>query len=158
MAGAMETTGDNCALAGFCSDTRETVLYARIKDFGQPVDQGVYERLAGLESAFSTRLGPVMRHGGRELAERTAYRKVLLVVTDGEPSDIDVDDPDYLLEDARFALRELAMAGIDVFCFSLGDNRNDYSGRIFGGKNVRKLADLSRLPGALLGLYGELKK
>ncbi len=158
MAGAMETTGDNCALAGFCSDTRETVRYARIKDFGQPVDQGVYERLAGLESAFSTRLGPVMRHGGRELAERTAYRKVLLVVTDGEPSDIDVDDPDYLLEDARFALRELAMASIDVFCFSLGDNRNDYSGRIFGSKNVRKLADLSRLPGALLGLYGELKK
>ncbi len=44
----------------------------------------------GMRASLSTRLGTALRHAGQALATRRARRKLLLVVTDGEPSDIDV--------------------------------------------------------------------
>ena len=61
-------------------------------------------------TALSTRLGTALRHAGAEIASVRSHRKLILVLTDGEPSDIDVVDPHDLVEDARRAVLALARA------------------------------------------------
>ncbi|CAM5761343.1 hypothetical protein LMIY3S_00107 [Labrys miyagiensis] len=157
MARAMESLGDPFAIAAFCSNAREDVRYSRIKDFGQPFDDRCIGRLAGLSSDFSTRLGPVIRHGGDRLRGQNTYRRLLLIVTDGEPSDIDVDDRQYLVEDARTAVQELKRDGMDVFCVTLDSGAESSAGRIFGRKWSLGISSPDELPHRLPQLYLRLR-
>jgi nitric oxide reductase activation protein len=125
----------------------------RIKDFGQPYDGLVESRLAGLQSGFSTRLGAAMRHAGADLSTQRSYRRLLLVVTDGEPSDIDVEDRKYLVEDARKAVHHLNRLGIDTFCMGLESGADSYLGRIFGQRNAISVAAVEKLTELLPRLY-----
>jgi hypothetical protein len=150
---AMSGLGDPFALAAFCSDKRDDVRYMRIKDFGQPYDGLVESRLAGLQAGFSTRLGAAMRHAGADLAAQRSYRRLLLVVTDGEPSDIDVEDRRYLVEDARKAVQGLSRLAIDTFCVGLDSSAESYLGRIFGQRNAISIATVERLIELLPRLY-----
>ncbi|MFA7416857.1 MAG: hypothetical protein WC048_20535, partial [Rhizobium sp.] len=153
LARAMTEVGDPFAIAAFCSNGREDIRYVRVKDFGRPFDAVTLGRLAGLSGDFSTRLGAVMRHAGNDLCNQKSYRRLLLIVTDGEPSDIDVDDPDYLVEDARAAVHELNRDGIDVFCVVLDSAADSYARRIFGPKGMLRLDSIDRLPDLLPGFY-----
>ncbi len=91
-----------------------------------------------------------------ELAVQLSHRRLLLVVTDGEPSDIDVADRKYLVEDARQAVASLAHAGIDVFSVGLDAGGDSYLTRIFGPRNVLIIDRLERLPERLPMLYFRL--
>ncbi|WP_158553258.1 MULTISPECIES: nitric oxide reductase activation protein NorD [Mesorhizobium] len=153
LARAMTEVGDPFAIAAFCSDTREDVRYLRIKDFERSFDEYALGRLAGLESALSTRLGAVIRHAGHDLKRRSSYRRLLLVVTDGEPSDIDVDDRKYLVEDARAAVHELNRDGIDVFGVTLDSDAESYAQRIFGRRGSVQVRSINRLPDVLPMIY-----
>ena len=150
---AMSSLGDPFALAAFCSDRREDVRYTRIKDFDQPYDDLAEARLAGLQSSFSTRLGAAIRHAGSHLAGQRSYRRLLLVVTDGEPSDIDVEDRLYLAEDARKAVQSLSQLGVNTFCVGLDSSADSHLGRIFGRKNAISIAAVERLTDLLPKLY-----
>lgn len=153
---AMARLGDPFALRAFASAGREEVRSIRIKDFGEPYDRSVKERLSGLQSGLSTRLGTALRHVGRELGERRSHRRLLVVLTDGEPSDIDVEDPLDLIEDARRSVRLLRSRGIDVYGVTL-DPAGDGSGeRIFGRANHIPIHRLSELPTRLARLYFRL--
>ncbi len=158
MAAAIETANDAIAVHGFSSDGRERVRYLRIKSFDEPMDTVVRARLAGLRSSHSTRLGSALRHAGRYLAGRQAFRKVLLVLTDGEPSDIDVPDPLYLTEDARRAIQQLRRCGIDTFAFGIGEGRFHQLDRIFGERRALRVPRIDVLPRRAMQLYAELKK
>ncbi|EKF42177.1 hypothetical protein NA8A_11530 [Nitratireductor indicus C115] len=153
MAQAMDGLGDPFAIAAFCSDTREDVRYLRVKDFARPYDNAARARLAGLQSGLSTRLGAAIRHAGADLARQQTYRRLLLLITDGEPSDVDVDDGDYLVEDARAAVHSLNRTGIDVFCIALDSDAESYAERIFGRRNVVAFSNIERLPEKLPALY-----
>ncbi len=150
---AMSGLDDPFAIAAFCSDRREDVRYTRIKDFSQPYDGLVEARLAGLQGSFSTRLGAAIRHAGADLATQRSYRRLLLVVSDGEPSDIDVEDRRYLVEDARKAVQGLSRLGVNTFCVGLDSNAESYLGRIFGQKNAFSIATIDRLTDLLPKLY-----
>lgn len=150
---AMSCLDDPFAIAAFCSDRREDVRYTRIKDFSQPYDSLVEARLAGLQGSFSTRLGAAIRHAGADLATQRSYRRLLLVVSDGEPSDIDVEDRRYLVEDARKAVQGLSRLGVNTFCVGLDSNAESYLGRIFGQKNAFSIATIDRLTDLLPKLY-----
>ena len=153
LAHAISGLGDPFAIAAFSSDGREDVHYVRVKDFERPYDRSAFAHLAGLESGLSTRLGAAMRHAGAELARQRSYRRLLLVVTDGEPSDRDADDPRYLVEDARKAVHSLSAAGINAFCVALDAHKSSYPGRIFGQRNAISIDSAERLVGLLPQLY-----
>lgn len=150
---AMSGAGDPFAIAAFCSDRRDDVRYVRVKDFGKSYDSVTEARLAGLSSGFSTRLGAAIRHAAADLVTQRTFRRLLLVVTDGEPSDIDVDDRRYLVEDARRAVQGLNRQGVDTFCVGLDSDADSHLGRIFGRKNAITIATVERLPDLLHKLY-----
>ena len=157
LARAMADTGDPLAIAAFCSNGREDIRYVRVKDFERPFDQFAAARLAGLSGDFSTRLGAVVRHAGNDLRRQKSYRRLLLVVTDGEPSDIDVDDRRYLVEDARMAVHELNREGIDVFCIALDSEADSYAQRIFGRRGALRIGSIDQLHKLLPAVYLRLR-
>lgn len=152
LAWAIEALGDPCAIAGFHSDTRHEIRYQHIKGFSESWGDPVKARLAALRATGSTRMGAAMRHAGHYLAHRRADKKILLLLTDGEPSDVDVADPDHLRADARKAVEELAAKEIASFCLSLDPRADDYVREIFG-RRWQVLDRIERLPEKLPTLY-----
>jgi len=153
LAQAMSQLGDPYAIAAFCSNKRDDVRYFRIKDFNEPFDQKTFSYLGGLEGGFSTRIGAAIRHAGSQLKEQQTYRKLLLVVTDGEPSDIDATDPRYLVEDARRSVKSLSHEGINVFCVGLETKGSSYLEKIFERRNSIVIDRIELLPQKLPLLY-----
>jgi hypothetical protein len=154
---AFDAAADSLAIHGFNSDTREKVRYVKFKDFTEPMDAVVAARLRAMASAHSTRLGAAMRHAGTYLQQRRSFRRVLLVLTDGEPSDIDVQDPRYLVEDARQAALALRRTGIDVLSFGLGQGSFQALDRIVGHKRSLRVPRIDTLPERVMQLYAQLK-
>jgi len=149
---ALEHAGHGCAIQAFCSDGRAAVQVERVKDFAEPMDARCAARLAGLRSRWSTRLGAAIRHGTRALLERAPRARHLVLITDGEPHDIDVFEPHYLAEDARQAVREARRCGVRVFCFSLQPAGGPALRRIFGALQHGDIGQARQLPRALARL------
>ncbi|MEW7975921.1 MAG: VWA domain-containing protein [Candidatus Sedimenticola endophacoides] len=154
---AIERLGDEFAIAGFSSNSRHEVRYQHIKGFEERWDDRVKDRLAAMEAGYSTRMGAAMRHAAHYLSARRADKKLLLVLTDGEPSDIDVNDQQLLIQDTHKAVQELDREGIYTYCINLDPNADDYVKDIFG--NQYSVIDrVERLPEKLPQLFVSLTK
>jgi len=154
---SIEKLGDEFAVAGFSSNTRHEVRYQHIKGFTEGWDDQVKGRLAAIEAGFSTRMGAAIRHAGHTLAMRKADKKLLLVLTDGEPSDIDVDDDQHLLRDTHKAVQELEQEGIYTHCINLDPKADEYVSDIFGNRYT-VIDKVERLPEKLPQLFMALTK
>ena len=157
LAWAIDRLGDPCAIAGFHSNTRHEVRFQHIKGFSEPWNQDVKARVAAMQAGWSTRMGAALRHAGHYLAARKADKRILLLLTDGAPSDVDVDDVAYLRADARRAVDELGAKGLTTFCLSLDPKADDYVSEIFG-RRWRVLDRIERLPEQLPLLYLNLTR
>ena len=153
LADALDRIGDPFAVHGFDSNGRHDVEYFRYKDFNSPYNDLAKARLAAMSGQLSTRMGAAMRHAGSFLKRQPSKKKLLLVITDGEPADNDVRDPQYLRYDAKKAVDELARAGVSTFCLSLDPRADQYVSRIFGANNYVVIDHVERLPEKLPILY-----
>ncbi len=158
MAEAMDKVGDPFAIHGFDSNGRHDVEYYRFKDFDEAYDDEVKGHLAGMTGQLSTRMGAAIRHAGTLMNQRASSKKILFILTDGEPADNDETDPQYLRFDTKKAVEELARNGINTFCLTLDPYADQYVSRIFGAKNFLVLDHVSRLPEKLPELYLSLTK
>lgn len=158
LAEAVHRVGDPFALHGFCSDGRHNVFYQRFKDFSEDWGPLPKARLAAMEGRLSTRMGAAIRHAGWHLSQQRAARKLLLVLTDGAPADIDVRDPAHLRHDARAAVEEVTRQGVSPFCLSLDPQADGYVAQIFGTRNYQILDRVDRLPERLPRLYAGLAR
>ena len=155
---AIDGVGDPFAIHGFASDGRHDVEYYRFKDFDDYYDDDVRARLAGMQGGLSTRMGAALRHAASFLFRQPEQKKLILLVTDGEPADIDVRDPQYLRHDTKKAVEELATRGVKTFCLTLDPHADDYVSRIFGQKNFMVVDHVERLPERLPMLYAGLTR
>ena len=156
VATAIEGIGDPFAIHGFASDGRHDVQYFRFKDFNQHFEDDAKARLAGMKGGLSTRMGAAMRHAAHHLLKQPERRKLLLLVTDGEPSDIDERDPQHLRFDTRKAVEELHTRGVMSYCLTLDPNADAYVKRIFGANNYTIVDHVNRLPEKLPTLFANL--
>lgn len=145
--------GSELSLAGFHSQGRHLVDYQSAKSFDEPFDAAAKSRLAGFDGRYSTRMGAAIRHATEALLTRGAHNRVMLIVTDGEPSDIDVFDPEHLLLDTRHAVIEARQCGVHIFCVSLDPGADRYVERIFGVGHFLVLDNLRHLPERLSRLF-----
>jgi len=156
VATAINGIGDPFAIHGFSSDGRHDVHYYRFKDFAQGFDDEVKSRLAGMKGGLSTRMGAAMRHAAHHLLRQPERRKLLLLVTDGEPADIDERDPQHLRHDTRKAVEELHTRGVLTYCLTLDPDADHYVKRIFGENNYTVIDHVARLPEKLPMLFASL--
>ena len=152
LAYAIEALGDPFAIAGFASNTRHEVRYQHIKGFKEHWNDDVKGRLAAMQAGYSTRMGAALRHAAHYLEHQQADKKLLLILTDGEPSDIDVDDPQLLTQDTRQAVKELDQKGIYSYCISLDPRADEYVRDIFG-KRVTVVDNVQRLPEKMMQVF-----
>ncbi|MEO1767773.1 nitric oxide reductase activation protein NorD [Thiobacter aerophilum] len=158
LADAIAKVGDPFAIHGFCSDGRHDVQYFRFKDFDQPYDDKPKAKLAGMTGQLSTRMGAAIRHAAHYLRQQKSSKKLLMVITDGEPADVDVRDPQYLRYDTKKAVEEAARFGIITYCMSLDPRADQYVSRIFGARNYMVVDHVERLPEKLPLLYAGLTR
>ena len=156
LAWAIDAIGDRFAVHGFASDGRHDVQYYRFKDFEQPYDDSAKSRMAGMKGGLSTRMGAAMRHAGWHLTRQPAEKRLVLVITDGEPADIDERDPQYLRHDTKKAAEELRMRGIHSYCLTLDPQADRYVARIFGENQYAIVDHVERLPERLPAVFAAL--
>jgi len=154
---AVQRTGDPLAIGGFHSNGRHEVRYYHLKGFSEPWNDEVKARIAAMQGAWSTRMGVAMRHAGQYLARQQADKKLLLVLTDGRPHDVDVKDGDYLIADAHKAVQELDREGVYTWCINLDAAADEYVADIFG-RHYTVIDRIERLPEKLPELFLRLTK
>ncbi len=156
LAWTIEQLGDKYAIAGFHSDTRHNVRYYHLKGYSEHFDDNVKARLAAMEAGFSTRMGGAIRHAAHYLEAQKADKKLMLILTDGEPSDIDVDDEKYLINDTKKAVDEISSKGMYSYCISLDRKADDYIQDIFGAGGYTIIDNIEKLPEKLPLLFTAL--
>ncbi|MBT3276361.1 MAG: VWA domain-containing protein [Candidatus Thioglobus sp.] len=157
LAWAVEQLGDNFAIAGFNSDTRQKVMYYHIKGYSESWDDTVKSRLADLKAEFSTRMGAAIRHGAHYLDLQQSDKKLMLILTDGEPADIDIHDPKALIQDTHKAVQEVQQKGMYPYCISLDKRADEYIADIFGS-HYSVIDRIESLPKELPQLFLSLTK
>jgi len=158
LATAVEALGDPFAISGFSSNTRHEVCYSHFKGFKEHWGDTPKARLAAMQAGHSTRMGAALRHAGSYLEQRGEEKRLLLVLTDGEPHDIDVSDPQYLQKDTQLAVGELDNKGITTYCISLDPHADDYVVDIFGRNNYTVIDKVESLPEKLPKLFMSLTR
>ena len=154
---AIDHLGDEFAIAGFSSNTRHEVRYQHIKGYSEPWGDPVKARLAAMEAGYSTRMGAALRHAAHYLGARRAEKKLLLILTDGQPHDIDVTDERLLIEDTHRAVQELDQQGIYTYCINLDAHADEYVRDCFGNR-FTVIDRVERLPEKLPRLFMSLTK
>jgi nitric oxide reductase NorD protein len=155
---AMGATRDAFGMYGFSSVKRHHVRFHLLKDFSERYDATVRGRIAAIKPGFYTRLGAAIRHSTTILREQPVERRLLLVLTDGKPNDIDHYEGRYGIEDTRHAVRAAREAGLTVFCVTVDRDAADYLPHLFGTQGCVVVQDANQLPRLLPRLYVQLTR
>lgn len=156
LAGGIDAAGDRLAIWGFSSLRRDRVFLTRCKGFDGRVTPEVTSRIGGLHPGHYTRLGAAIRHTSTQLAAEPSTRKLLLVLTDGKPNDLDHYEGTHGIEDSHMAVREARRMGHAVHAVIVDADGQDWFGRIFGRAGYTLLPDPARLGRALPDIYRSL--
>ncbi|HSW25626.1 MAG TPA: VWA domain-containing protein, partial [Burkholderiaceae bacterium] len=157
MCDALHTLGDCFAVYTFSGHGRARVDFRIVKSFDEAVSSRTAGSLAALRPHGATRSGAAIRHAAAQLVRQSQRRRVLIVVTDGYPEDIDYGpqprDLRYGLEDTAHALREAQASGVQTFCLSIDPAGHDYLRRMCPPQRYLVISDLAALPGELAKVY-----
>jgi nitric oxide reductase NorD protein len=125
--------------------------------FREAVDAGqVRRRIAALEPTGYTRTGAALRHATAGLMREPAQHRLLLLLSDGRPNDVDLYDGRYGIEDTRVAVAESRLQGVHCFCLTVDREAPRYATRIFGRSHFTVLPRVERLPAVLTTLLRDL--
>lgn len=156
LATGIDAAGDQLGIWGFSSLRRDRVFLTRCKGFDTKMSSEVTANICALHPGHYTRLGAAIRHTSAMLAEQTAARKLLIVLTDGKPNDLDHYEGQHGVEDSRMAVREARLSGQSLHGVIVDEDGQDWFARIFGRGGFSLLPNPERLPRALPDIYRTL--
>ncbi|MBE2252470.1 MAG: hypothetical protein IAE78_23255 [Myxococcus sp.] len=128
---ALEGLFDEVAVAAFCSQTRRDCRFLVAKGFREPWSVGA-RRLVSLEPHGFTRIGPAIRHATAELSACGARQKLLLLVSDGKPSDVDRYEGAYGVADVHRAVLDGQAAGVVTHALAVDPAAKAWLPAMFG--------------------------
>jgi len=155
---AMHSLGEPYAMVAFSGEGPGVVTMRTIKTFRESYGEAVALRIAGLEPERYTRAGAAIRHASSLLMEQAAAQRLLLILSDGKPNDIDEYEGRYGVEDMRQAVMEARLQGIFPFCLTIDRQGASYLPTVFGEHQYALLHRPELLPNALLGWLRRLVK
>ncbi|MDH5786525.1 MAG: VWA domain-containing protein, partial [Chromatiales bacterium] len=155
-ANALDATGDRFALYGFSSRRRDHIRFHLLKNFDEKYGSKVRGRIARIKPGYYTRMGAAIRQSTRLLARQGGQQKLLLILTDGKPNDLDQYEGRYGIEDTRMAIQEARKEGIRPFCVTVDREGRDYLPHIFGSSGYVVIREPAELPKQLTLLYAQL--
>jgi len=156
LAGGIDAAGDRLGVWGFSSLKRDRVFVTRCKSFEQKMSGAIIDNICALKPGHYTRLGAGIRHTSAQLAKETATRKLLIVLTDGKPNDLDHYEGQHGIEDSHMAVAEARRAGQIVHGIVIDEDGQDWFTRIFGRGGFHLLTRPDRLTRVLPDIYRAL--
>lgn len=156
LAGGIDAAGDRLAIWGFSSLRRDRVFLTRCKDFDAPISPEITANIGALKSGHYTRLGAAIRHVSAQLADEPSARKLLIVLTDGKPNDLDHYEGQHGIEDSHMAVREARNGGQSLYGIVIDEDGQDWFARIFGRGGFTLLPNPERLTKVLPDIYRTL--
>lgn len=150
----LDRVAASTAILAFHSHTRRDCRIAILKDFEAPWAVA-HARLAALEPAGYTRIGPAIRHATALLARERARRKLLVLLSDGKPTDYDRYEGRYGLADVRHSIVEAYARGIHAFGLALDARAGAHLPKMFGRGGFAVVSRPPDLVAAMGRLYRE---
>ncbi len=150
---ALTSSGDQFAMYGFSSVKNKQVRYHLLKNFAEPYSDRTRGRLLAIKPGFYTRMGAAIRQSTEVLKLQKTQQRLLLIVSDGKPNDIDQYEGRYGIEDTRQAILEARAQGVQPFCVTVDAKASDYLPYLFGSQGYEVVSDAQRLPEMLPKLY-----
>jgi len=150
---ALDVTGDNFALHGFSSRNRSHVRFYDIKGFDDKYNDEARGYIQAVKPGYYTRMGAAIRHASSLLEQQATSQKLLLILTDGKPNDLDVYEGRYGIEDTRKAIIEAEQKGLQPFCVTIDEKAQDYLPYLFGANAYILVRHVEELPVKLPLLY-----
>ena len=147
---ALAALGDAHAIFAFRGEGAGGVEVLPLKRFTDRPGASVRNRIAALEPDGFTRAGAAIRHATALLSREPATQRVLLLLSDGRPNDVDIYEGRYGLEDTRQAFGEARLQGIHAFCLTVDRAAPAYASRVFGSGGYAVLRHPERLPEVLV--------
>ncbi len=156
LAGGIDAAGDRLGIWGFSSLRRDRVFLTRCKAFDDPMSPDIITNIGALKPGHYTRLGAAIRHVSAQLGDEPSARKLLIVLTDGKPNDLDHYEGQHGIEDSHMAVREARNAGHSLHGIIIDADGQDWFARIFGRGGFTLLPTPERLTKALPDIYRTL--
>ncbi|WP_417795451.1 nitric oxide reductase activation protein NorD [Terasakiella pusilla] len=156
LGGGLAACGDDFAIHTFTSRKRDYVRLDQIKGFEEAFNEVSLRRISALKPGYYTRIGAAVRTMSEELSKRANRQKLLLVITDGKPNDVDHYEGRYGIEDSRKAVQECKQKGITVFGVTVDHKAQDYFPYIFGRGSYQIVSHVAKLSTALPKIYRQL--
>ncbi len=153
---ALSATGDHFAMYGFSSLKRGNVRFNHLKSFNERYDSNVRGRIQAIKPGYYTRMGAAIRHATTLLAAQPQRQRLLLLLTDGKPNDLDRYEGRYGIEDTRMALHEARQQGLRPFCVTIDSEANEYLPHLFGAGGFAVIRKPEDLPKELPLLYAQM--
>lgn len=155
---ALTATGDSFAIYGFSSLKRGNVRFNRLKTFDERYDSITRGRINAIKPGYYTRMGAAIRQSTNLLKMQPHKQRLLLIVTDGKPNDLDRYEGRYGIEDTRMALHEARQLGLQPFCVTIDTEANDYLPHLFGVGGFAVIRSPEDLPKQLPLLYAQMTR
>ena len=155
---ALSVTGDRFALHGFSSRNRSHVRFYKIKDFNDNYNNDIRGYIDAIKPGYYTRMGAAIRHASALLEKEATSQKLLLIITDGKPNDLDKYEGRYGIEDTRQAILEAEKKGLQPFCVTIDEKAEDYLPYLFGKNAFILIKNAAELPAKLPQLYLRLTR
>jgi nitric oxide reductase NorD protein len=153
---ALDALGDRHAVLAFSGHGPAAVRLLTVKGFAEPLGTDVRRRVASLEPDEYTRLGAAVRHATAMLAAQRGRYRLLLILSDGKPNDVDEYEGRYGIEDTRQAVAEARLQGLVPFCVTVDREAPGYLPGIFGRNGYALLRRPELLPTVLVEVVRKL--
>lgn len=147
---ALESLGEPYAVVAFSGQGPANVMLRTVKQFDEHYGNEIALRIAALEPEHYTRTGAAIRHASSLLMRQPVSHRLLLMLSDGKPNDLDEYDGPYGVADMRQAVSEARMQGMQAFCLTIDHKAPAYLPGVFGAHQYALLPRPERLPTALL--------
>ncbi|GAB2181636.1 VWA domain-containing protein [Denitratisoma sp. agr-D3] len=155
---ALSATGDRFSLCGFSSLKRGQVRFHELKAFDRPYDADARGRVQAIKPGYYTRLGAAIRHGTQQLVRQPNRQRLLLILSDGKPHDLDLYEGRYGIEDTRMSILEAREQGVRAFCVTIDKEGASYLPHVFGASGYTLLRRPEELTTRLPMLYAQLTR
>lgn len=153
---SLQATGDDFSICGFSSRRRDPIRIHQLKKFNEKYNGITRGRINAIKPGYYTRLGAAIRYSMRELANQPQSNRLLLILTDGKPNDLDQYEGRYGVEDTRQAILEARHEGLQPFCVTIDSKGNEYLPYLFGSDSYVVIKNPIELPKRLPLLYAQL--
>jgi len=147
---------DAFAIYAFSSVKNTKVHFHLIKNFKESYSDLVRGRIHALKPGYYTRMGAAIRESATILEKQKTNNKLLIIISDGKPNDVDRYDGRYGIEDTKKAIEEVKKKGIIPFCITIDVDAKEYLPYLFGKDSFAVIRDAKKLPTLLPQIYMRL--